>query len=277
MKKGLSDVMFVPKWGAEKLFKEANRTEFTGVEINFSEEGLLTRTTSLSDANKLAHLAANHHVEITSISSELFTKYPLTANDARLRKSGEEISRRMIEFAAEMGINTVNIEPGMITIETSYEKAYDHAVESIKRLGNEAASAGVTIGVENIANKFLSSPKEFIGFLDDINHPAVKAFLNTGHAFVTGFPEHYINMLENRIIGIHVNDYRASLGSYVPVLEGDINWPNVMSTLQNIAYDGYLTSIPPYPHKHGLERHVERYSTDVSALINLLDPVRTAR
>lgn len=275
MKKGISDIMFTPQWETESFFKEANRAGFSGVEINFCEdEGVLTKTTSLADANRIAHIAADYQLEITSISSELLTHYAFTSSDVRLRKSGEEIGRRMIEFAVEMDIKVINILPGIINKAISYEKAYEKSIESLRRLGDEAATAGVTIGVENTDNNFLPSPKEFISFLDELDHSTVKAYFNIANALVTGYPKHFIDSLGDRIIGVHVKDYHESIGGFMPVLEGDIDWPTVMNALQQISYNGYLISVPSRAHKYVLERHMDRYSRDVSALLSLLSPTK---
>lgn len=275
MEKGISDIMFTPEWKSETFFKEANRAGFSGVELNFcEEEGILTKATSLVDASKLAHMAANYQLGITSLSSDLFTHYAFTSSDVRLRKSGEEIGRRMIEFAVEMDVKVINILPGCINKGISYEKGYDKAVESIKRLGDEAATAGVTIGIENTDNNFLPSPKEFISFIDEIDHSSIKAYFNTANALVTGYPKHFIDSLGDRIIGVHVKDYCKSTGGFMPILEGDIDWPIVMDALQQ-SYNGYLISVPPLAHKHVLERHMDRYSRDLSALMSLLNPVNT--
>lgn len=274
VKKGVSDILFVPRWKTETFFKEADRVSFSGVEINFHEDiGILTKTTSLYEANKIAHLAANYNIEINSISSELFKRYSFTSCDSRLRKSGDEIARRMIEFAAEMGVKTINVLPGTLCTEVPYEKFYVNAVESLKRLADEAKKMGIVIGVENTDNHFLPSPKEFIGFLDDIDHRSVKACLNTANALITGFPEHFVESLSDRIIGVHVKDFRKQINSFATVLEGDINWPSILNALYEIPFKGYLISIPSQPHKYGLERHIERYSRDVTALLSLLGPI----
>src|SRR5690625_4074861 len=171
MKKGLSDAMFIPKWSTEIFFQLAKKNGFQGVELNFRKnEGDLTPETSLEEANRLAHLAAKNQLTISSISSSLFHHYPLSSGDSRLRKSGEEIGRRMIEFAAEMGVKIIKVIPGTVTSDMSYCEAYQNSVKSLLRLGNEAHTVGVTIGVENCYNKFLPSPKEFADFLEDINH-----------------------------------------------------------------------------------------------------------
>src|SRR5690625_5276852 len=192
MKKGLSDAMFIPKWSTEIFFQLAKKNGFQGVELNFRKnEGDLTPETSLEEANRLAHLAAKNQLTISSISSSLFHKYPLSSGDSRLRKSGEEIGRRMIEFAAEMGVRNIKIIPGTIAPDISYCTAYKNSVESLLHLGNEAAKVGVIVGVENVYNKFLPSPKEFADFLSDINHPSVKAYLDIGNSLITGYPEHF--------------------------------------------------------------------------------------
>lgn len=274
VKKALSDRLFIPRWGAETFFKQASQAGFMGVEISFREnEGMLTKTTSLSEASKLAHCAANYHVTITSISSDLFTDYAFTSNDLRLRKSAIEIGRRMIEFAAEMDVKTVNVLPGVLTPHISYDRAYDYAVESIKQLGIEAAKANIILTIENTAHKFLPSPKEFTQFLEDLGQSMIKVCLNTGHALATGYPEQFIDALGDRIINCHVMDYDEKRGEFMPPFEGDINWPCVMHALQNIAYDGYLMSLPSQTHKYGLERHVERYAKDIDALKHLLTPI----
>jgi hexulose-6-phosphate isomerase len=273
MRKGLSDLMFISKWETEDFLKVAKKTGFSGVEFNFCEKlGNLTPRTPISEANRLAHLVGEYGLEITSLSTELFNEYPLSSTELRLRKSGEEIGRRMIEFASEMGVKLIKIAPGSIIADTSYDVAYENAVESLRKLGDEAASAGIMIGVENKCNKFLPSPREFVGFLDNIGHPFVKAYFNTGHALITGYPEHYIDLLRDRIIAIHVNDYRQSINSFVSILEGDTNWPVLMNRLREFSYQGYFIVKPLYSSKFGHERHIEKYAQDLEAILDLLTP-----
>lgn len=271
MKKALSDLMFISKWDTEDFLEMTKRAGFSGVEFNFCEKkGNLTPRTSLGDANRLAHLVGEHGLEIASLSTELFYHYPLSSNKDRLRKSGVEIGRRMIEFAVEMDVPLIKVVPGSIAADLPYNVAYENAVESIIRLGDEAASAGIMVGVENEANKFLTSPKEFIGFLDDISHPYVNVYFNTGHALITGYPEHYIDGLGERIIAICVNDYRQSINSFVSILEGDMNWPVLMNKLRDHSYHGYYIVKPPYLYDFWHKRHIEKYAQDLTAILDLI-------
>ena len=78
--------------------------------------------------------------------------------------------------------------------------------------------------------------------------------LDTGNLIAFGYPEQWVRILGRRIGEIHLKDYRESvggIGGFVGLLEGDVNWPEVMAALGEIGYDGFLTAeVFPYRH-HG--------------------------
>ncbi|ASN06751.1 sugar phosphate isomerase/epimerase family protein [Virgibacillus necropolis] len=274
MKKGLSDANFIPNWDTVKFLKATKEAGFEGVELNFREQGgELTHETSIVEAKRLARLVESHDLEIASLSTGLFNFYPLSSGDARLRKNGEDIGFRMIELAEAMGVDVIQVVPGVAAVDISYDAAYELAVESLSRLGDVASEAGVTIGIENVCNKFLPSPREYTGFLNEINHSSVQAYFDNGNALATGYPEHFIKLLGDRIVAMHVKDYREHMGEFVSILEGDTNWPAMMKALKDIPYEGYLIATPHYPFLHSHDSHIERYSRDLTAVLNLSTPV----
>lgn len=276
MKKGLSDANFIPNWGTKRFLKVAKSAGFEGVEINLREgDGDLTPETSVAEAKRLMQLAAGCDIEIASLSTGLLNHYAISSEDAIIRKKGEYIGMRLIEFAAEMEAKVIQVVPGVACAETSYEVSYELAAESLVKLGDEAASAGITIGIENVCNKFLPSPQEFAGFLDYISHPSVQAYFDNGNALATGYPEHFVNLLGDRIVAVHVKDYRQAVGDFVSILEGDTNWPVLMHALNDIPFKGYLIATPHYPYAHCHDRHVEKFSQDLSSVLNLVtSPMR---
>ncbi len=275
MKKGLSDATFIPTWDTEKFLKEAGKAGFEGVELNFREiGGDLTPDTTRTEARALAKKVEDFGLEIASMSTSLFNHYALSSGDVNLRKEGEEIALKMIELAGEMGTKVIQIVPGVITPDVPYEIAYNMAKESLERLAPEASANGVTIAIENVCNKFLPSPLEFVRFLDEINHSAVKAYFDNANAAVTGHPEHFVRLLGDRIVAVHLKDYREAVGDFVSILEGDINWPVIMNALREIPYKGYAIATPHYPYTYCLERCISTYSRNLDAVFNLSKPVK---
>lgn len=270
MKKGLSDAAFIPAMDTETFLQAAGKAGFDGVELNFREgEGKITAETTPAEARRLAQRIKDSGLELASISTGLFNHYALSSNDTRLREKGEDIAMRMIELAAEMGTEVIQIVPGVLTADQPYQSAYDLAQASLIKLAPEASAAGITIGIENVCNKFLPSPMEFVRFLDEINHPAVQAYFDNGNAMVTGYPDHFIQLLGQRIVAMHVKNYRQVTGDFVSALEGDIDLRSMMSALRTIPYTGYVILTPPYPYSSCSERLIEIAALELTEVLNI--------
>jgi len=103
----------------------------------------------------------------------------------------------------------------------------------------------VALCIENVWNKFLLSPLEMRDFIDSFNSEMVGAYFDVGNVLLTGYPEHWIRILESRIKRVHVKDFRRSVGTvdgFVDLLEGDVDFQAVKEALSDIGYDGYVTA-----------------------------------
>ena len=109
----------------------------------------------------------------------------------------------------------------------------------------------VSIGLENVWNKFLVSPIEMKEFIDKIGSGYVGSYLDIGNVLYNGYPEHWVKILNSRIKKVHFKDYRKAAGGlhgFVDLLAGDVNYPEVMEALNEVKYDGWVTAemIPSY-------------------------------
>jgi len=269
MKKGIHDMPFLEAWEAETFFARAEAAGFDGVELNVLEEGGYVGTDGPSGRLKrLRQASLDCGLPIHSLSTNLHNAYPLSSGDASVRRRGEDVALRMIEIAVEVGASVVQIVPGVVARETRYEEAYCVAQRSLSALGQAAADANVVLGVENVCNHFLPSPREFERFLDELDQPSVRAYLDIGNAAATGYAEHWIPSAEGRIANVHAKDYRRSSREFVSPLSGDVHWPRVMAALREARYDGFLITTPP-KYAYCAERLMSSCSNDLSAILNL--------
>jgi hexulose-6-phosphate isomerase len=109
------------------------------------------------------------------------------------------------------------------------------------------------MGIENVWNKFLLSPQETAAFIDQFNSQYIGAYVDVANLMRVGHPQDWLRHLGHRVVGIHFKDYRVSVGTidgFVDLLEGDVNWPEVMSAIREIGYDGPIPCemIPQYRH-----------------------------
>jgi hexulose-6-phosphate isomerase len=245
MKIGINRWTMPDAWPLAECFAQATRAGFDSIEINIADEGELTPTTTQAEVEAIAASAASAGIELSSLSTGLGWKHPLTSGDTRVRQSGKENIRRQLEVAEWLGLDTILVVPGIVDAETGYDEAYGRAQDALKELAEEAEGRRVAIGVENVWNKFLLSPLEFARFLDEIGSEYVGAYFDVGNVLVYGYPDQWIRILGSRIRKIHVKDFKANIGNisaFCNPLQGQVPWERVRHALDAIGYDSYVTA-----------------------------------
>lgn len=266
MKKGLSVWSCPVGWNLEQIFSAAAQAGFDGVEVALDERGELSLSTTKEEMQKIRAVAQAHGVALYSVATGLYWQYSLTADSPQVREKAMDIVKKQIETAACLGCETVLVVPGAVGVDFApecgvvpYDIAYQRAHEAILALAPCAEAAGVAIALENVWNKFLLSPLELRNFIDSIGSDFVGAYFDVGNVLVNGYPEHWIDILGNRIKKVHIKDFQRAVGTldgFCPLLAGDVDFPVVMSSLRRAGYDGWVTAevgvMSHYP-KAGLE------------------------
>lgn len=258
MKKGINRWSLPADWTIRQCMEAAKKAGFEGIELALDESGELSLETGAAEVRAIKDLADGIGLELNSLATGLFWQYPMTSGDPQVRAKSKSIVRKALEVAKGLGADTILVVPGVVSAPFAseervfYADAWERALEGLRELAPEAEAAGVHIGVENVWNKFLLSPIEMRDFLDAVDSDYVGAYFDVGNVLLYGFPEDWIRVLGERIKKVHFKDFRMSvgtLGGFVNLLEGDVNWPEVMAALREIGYDDYAyTELSPYKH-----------------------------
>lgn len=257
MKKGISIWSF-GEMPLEEAFALAKKAGFEGVELALDEVGELTLNTTDDEVQCIKDKAKKAGIELYSVACGLYWGNPLTDDDEAVRDKAKKIVKRQLEIAKALGCDSILVIPGTVNADfidadkvVDYQEAYVRSLEALKELKSYAEELQVNIGLENVWNKFLTSPMEMRDFIDKIDSIYVGSYFDVGNVLFNGYPEHWIKILGNRIKKVHFKDYRKAAGGlhgFVDLLAGDINYPNVMKALEQIGYDGWVTAemIPNY-------------------------------
>ena len=81
----------------------------------------------------------------------------------------------------------------------TYQEVWDNLLGVLRDCAAVATSNNAAIGLENVWNKFLLSPKETREFIDAVGSEWVGVYLDTANMMAYGFPEHWIRELGSRI------------------------------------------------------------------------------
>lgn len=254
MKKGINAWCFPDGLEADSLFKKAKKLGFNGIELNVEEkeDAIFTLESTTEEVGHIKETAVQYDMEIFSISTDMLWKYPLSSESEGTRHKGIKIVEKMIMIASQCKAKTVLVVPGLVTEAVAYDVAYKRAMEALIKLSTLAEEKKIHIAIENVWNKFLLSPLEMFDFIEQINSPFVGVYLDIGNVVYTGYPEQWLQILSDKIVGVHIKDFRGSVGNidgFVPLLAGDINWDEISNALLSTNYNGYIApEIPPHSH-----------------------------
>ena len=274
VKKGINIWSFDQQLPVQECMRMAKDAGFDGIELALSARGEVSMSSTESEMKALRDASKRIGITINSLATGLFWQYSLTSNRADIRDKAMTLVRKQLERARWLGADCILVCPGTVGVDFKpdevvpdaqsieffagsevipYEIAWDRSLSALRELAPEAEKQGVSIGVENIWNKFLLSPLEFRSFIDAVGSPRVGAFVDVANMLAFGYPEQWISILGTRIKKVHFKDYRRAVGSlagFVDLLAGDVNWPAVIEALDKVGYEGWANAemCPVYRH-----------------------------
>ena len=284
MKKSINVWSFYGDWSFEEKLQLAKEAGFEGFEVELAAEGggpvnMASTEEDLAGVKKAAEKAG---LTLSGVATGLYWGANPASGDAEVRARAAAILEQQIRCAAALGIDTILVVPGAVGVDfipggevVPYCKAYERAREFIEAALPLAEEHGVTIGVENVWNKFLLSPLEMRDFIDSFGSANVGSYFDVGNTLATGYPEHWIAILGERIKRVHFKDWRRAVGTvdgFVDILSGDVDWAAVMKALGRAGYEGWVAAemIPPVPfYKHCPEVLIRNTSTAMDAVFAL--------
>ncbi len=258
MKKGISIWSFAEP-DLRKCMVMAKDAGFDGIELALDEEGPVSMKSTKEDILKIKAMADEIGLELYSVACGLYWTYNYTSANEDNVKRAKEITKKQLEVASWLGCDTILVVPGAVEVAfdpgevVEYDVAYERALSALRELAPVAESLGVSIGVENVWNRFLLSPMEMAEFIDKVGSDYVGSYFDVGNVLYIGYPEHWVKILNSRIKKVHFKDYRRQAGDlhgFVDLLAGEVNYPAVMESFKKIGYDNWVTAemIPAYTH-----------------------------
>jgi L-ribulose-5-phosphate 3-epimerase len=199
------------------------------------------------EAAEIREASKKAGLRIHSVMNSDHWRLPLSSSDPQVVSGSVKGMETSFRNAALWGADTVLLVPAVVDATTSYRDAWTRSQTVIReRLLPMARDMKVTIAVEEVWNKFLLSPLEFVRYVDDFESPWVRAYFDVGNVVLYAFPQDWIRTLGPRIVKIHLKDFnfdrRNGRFTWKNLGEGDIDWPEVRRALAEIQYNGYVTT-----------------------------------
>ena len=239
----------VSKGPVKEHFQRLRDAGFEGVELISPNE---------LDRDEVLRARDETGLIIHGVSGSRHWKDTLSDPDEAVRRRGFEAIVKEIEDCRAYGGTTVLVVPAVVTKGVSNREADARSRVWIAQAVAIAARNGVKIAIEEVWNKFLLSPAEFMGYIDSFQSPWVGAYFDVGNVVEYGFPQEWIRELGHRILKIHIKEYAKPKRFNYPLGEGEIDWPAVTRALIDVGYDGWITAEVGYGDLDALKDVVRR-------------------
>ena len=181
--------------------------DFVEISIDESDERLARLDWSAAQRAELRRSIANSGVKIMTMCLSGHRKYPLGSHSPEIRKQGQEILRKAIEFAGDIGLRVVQVMAYDVFYETSDEETRAYFVEGLEYGTRWAAQSGVMLGLENLDTPFVDSIRKGLRIIREIDSPWLHLYPDIGNLAAAGYcPADEVMLAKGQLLGIHVKD-----------------------------------------------------------------------
>lgn len=250
MKKSLNAWSVPGKVGFDEMFEAVKAAGFDGIELNIDKEDSSAHSLALNmSSGKLMEIkgySEKHELPISGISTSLGGQ--IGSGDPKVRETQKDLILKQIQFAKLLGAEGVLSVVGGMGEGVSLLAAHENALKAYSEIIPDIKQEGIDVGVENVWNGFFSSPFHMNQFIDELACEYLGAYYDIGNSVEFSTTQYWIEILGERIKMVHVKDFRRagghqhSGGCFVNLLQGSIDWAEVMKSLRLVGYNGYLTA-----------------------------------
>ena len=239
----------------------AKKYQFPAIELAISDSGsAFSIDTTEAECQRILNAACDLGIEIPSVASGLYWYRSIGDSDEKSRQIAKNDLEKMLHISSWLRAKTLLFITGAVDVffmpnraTQSYNEVWQNSTTLLAEIEPLAAQLGVRIGIENVWNKFILSSQEMAIYVDQFSSPFIGAYVDVANLQPYGHAEDWIRHLGHRVVGVHFKDFRRSVGTldgFVDLLEGDVNWPEVMKALNEIKYSGPAVAelIPCYKH-----------------------------
>jgi sugar phosphate isomerase/epimerase len=117
------------------------------------------------------------------------------------------------------------------------------AVRNLRELGHYAADLGLQIALElePFHLSLLNNVDRMVQFLDDVNHPAVKANIDVSHLVLAHTPAEELRRLKGKAIHVHLSDCDGKVHGDLPPGRGVVDFAPYLREIKALGIDGAVS------------------------------------
>jgi sugar phosphate isomerase/epimerase len=163
-----------------------------------------------------------------------------------VQKFHVERCRAYLDFVYELEAKNLLLVLGEYIWQQEVIKPQDQwkwAADNTRALGEYAAKLGIEIAIELEPFKLslVNSLDRMVEFLDDVNHPAVRANMDISHLHLSQSPAPAMARLKGRIAHVHFSDCDGKVHGDLPPGRGVVDFVPYLAALKDVGFQGTVS------------------------------------
>ena len=186
---------------------------------------------------------------------------------ASVRAAGLDALKTAIADAKTYGATSILLVPGKVTNKETenFDQVWSRSQEEVRKALPQAEKLGVKIAIEVVWNNFITTPEQLVKYVDEFHSPYVGAYFDCSNMIKYGVPPaEWIRALGKRMLKFDFKGY-SKTKQWVPIGEGDEDWPEILKALAEIGYDGWATA----EVGGGNEEYLKKISATMDKILGL--------
>jgi D-psicose/D-tagatose/L-ribulose 3-epimerase len=154
--------------------------------------------------------------------------------------------RAYLDFCYELGARNLLLVLGEYIWERQVippAEQWATGVKHLKTLGDYAANLGLQIALELEPFKLslLNDVASMVRFVDEVNHPAVRANIDVSHLQLAGTKPEELRALKGKAIHVHISDCDGKVHGDLPPGRGVVNFAPYLKEIAALGIDGAIS------------------------------------
>jgi L-ribulose-5-phosphate 3-epimerase len=215
--------------------------DFVEISIDESNERLTRLDWSPGERTELRRSIENTGIGIMTMCLSAHRKYPLGSHSPELRRQGQEILRKAIDFAGDIGLRVIQVMAYDVFYETSDEETRLHFLDGLQLGTHWAGQSGVMLGLENLDTPFVDNLGKALTIINEINSPWLQLYPDIGNLTAAGHcVAEQLALVKGKVLGIHVKDALPQIIRGVPFEKGIVPFQESFQAMADIGFWGML-------------------------------------
>jgi len=150
------------------------------------------------------------------------------------------------------------------------EEQWQTGVENCRRLAEQADELGLQIALElePFSLSLVNNVETMGRFIDDVDHPALRANIDISHLQLAGVPAEELRNLAGKAIHVHISDCDGKVHGDLPPGHGVVDFAPYLREIKDLNIDGAVSIELEYsPQPDKIEEWVREAYTSTAKLM----------